>query len=331
MTVAVSALQAAFYRISGYSGEHSWGEGYPTRPVAPQEASGRIPEPSPCRLLPESLEDPAEGQSGHREHVRQLLSKLGQGLSKCLTSSHVCLHLTLSLQIILVLCRKRGPCKYIIFQCHGLSIEGFVLPSSTTREVREPRLLNACVFLQFCNYPFFLYFIPSLLSWTEWHLQMTPGEIKFSVHVETVLNRVPQPEYRQLLVEAILVLTMLADVDIASIGSIIHVEKIVQLANDMFCKDQVSGHIRRHLGLIFVIDNRLSVPSPPDWPGSRGAHPGEGPVHRNLQAVVRQRPQWPLWKHDLPHQGRGGVCAGLLAQRVVCSAVRWRSPKWSKS
>lgn len=68
---------------------------------------------------------------------------------------------------------------------------------------------------------------------------MTPGEIKFSVHVETVLNRVPQPEYRQLLVEAILVLTMLADVDIQSIGSIIHVEKIVHVANDMFYKDQV--------------------------------------------------------------------------------------------
>ncbi|XP_044039663.1 phosphorylase b kinase regulatory subunit alpha, skeletal muscle isoform isoform X3 [Siniperca chuatsi] len=89
----------------------------------------------------------------------------------------------------------------ILQKCHGLSIEGFVLPSSTTRE-------------------------------------MTPGEIKFSVHVETVLNRVPQPEYRQLLVEAILVLTMLADVEIPSIGSIIHVEKIVHIANDMFYKDQ---------------------------------------------------------------------------------------------
>ena len=72
---------------------------------------------------------------------------------------------------------------------------------------------------------------------------MTPGEIKFSVHVETVLNRVPQPEYRQLLVEAILVLTMLADVDIPTIGSIIHVDKIVQLANDMFHKDQVSSNV----------------------------------------------------------------------------------------
>lgn len=79
---------------------------------------------------------------------------------------------------------------------------------------------------------------------------MTPGEIKFSVHVETVLNRVPQPEYRQLLVEAILVLTMLADVDIQSIGSIIHVEKIVHLANDMFYKDQVRTASSRSQDLV---------------------------------------------------------------------------------
>ncbi|XP_062240375.1 phosphorylase b kinase regulatory subunit alpha, skeletal muscle isoform isoform X2 [Platichthys flesus] len=98
----------------------------------------------------------------------------------------------------------------ILQKCHGLSIEGFVLPSSTTRE-------------------------------------MTPGEIKFAVHVETVLNRVPQPEYRQLLVEAILVLTMLADVEIQSIGSIIHIEKIVHLANDMFYKDQMDLGASEHI------------------------------------------------------------------------------------
>lgn len=69
---------------------------------------------------------------------------------------------------------------------------------------------------------------------------MTPGEIKFAVHVETVLNRVPQPEYRQLLVETILVLTMLSEVKIQSIGGIIHVDKIVQMANNLFFKDQVS-------------------------------------------------------------------------------------------
>ncbi|XP_069320152.1 phosphorylase b kinase regulatory subunit alpha, skeletal muscle isoform isoform X5 [Eulemur rufifrons] len=89
----------------------------------------------------------------------------------------------------------------VLQKCHGLSVEGFVLPSSTTRE-------------------------------------MTPGEIKFSVHVESVLNRVPQPEYRQLLVEAILVLTMLADIEIHSIGSIIAVEKIVHIANELFLQEQ---------------------------------------------------------------------------------------------
>uniref|UniRef100_A0A452TDL7 Phosphorylase b kinase regulatory subunit n=1 Tax=Ursus maritimus TaxID=29073 RepID=A0A452TDL7_URSMA len=68
--------------------------------------------------------------------------------------------------------------------------------------------------------------------------KMTPGEIKFSVHVESVLNRVPQPEYRQLLVEAILVLTMMADIEIHSIGSIIAVEKIVHIANDLFLQEQ---------------------------------------------------------------------------------------------
>ncbi|XP_066437037.1 phosphorylase b kinase regulatory subunit alpha, skeletal muscle isoform isoform X2 [Eleutherodactylus coqui] len=89
----------------------------------------------------------------------------------------------------------------ILQKCHGLSIEGYVLPSSSTRE-------------------------------------MTPGELKFFAHVESVLNHVPQPEYRQLLVEAILVLTILADVEIQSVGGIIHVEQIVHTANDLFCQEQ---------------------------------------------------------------------------------------------
>ncbi|XP_043929002.1 phosphorylase b kinase regulatory subunit alpha, liver isoform isoform X2 [Protopterus annectens] len=89
----------------------------------------------------------------------------------------------------------------ILQKCHGLSIAGYVLPSSTTKE-------------------------------------MTAGEIKFALHVESVLNHVPQPEYRQLLVEAILVLTILADMEVNSIGGIIHVERIVDMANDMFLQDQ---------------------------------------------------------------------------------------------
>ncbi|KAK2869188.1 hypothetical protein Q7C36_001059 [Tachysurus vachellii] len=92
----------------------------------------------------------------------------------------------------------------ILQKCHGLSIAGYVLPSSTTSE-------------------------------------MTEGEIKFAVHVESVLNHVPQPEYRQLLVEAIMVLTLVADMEIPSIGGIIHIDRIVQMANELFLQDQKSS------------------------------------------------------------------------------------------
>ncbi|CAN9507182.1 unnamed protein product [Ophioblennius macclurei] len=91
----------------------------------------------------------------------------------------------------------------ILQKCHGLSIDGYVLPSSTTRE-------------------------------------MTAGEIKFAVQVESVLNHVPQPEYRQLLVETVMVLGLVADVDVDSIGGIILVDRILHLANDLFLADQKS-------------------------------------------------------------------------------------------
>ena len=69
--------------------------------------------------------------------------------------------------------------------------------------------------------------------------QMTEGEIKFAVQVESVLNHVPQPEYRQLLVEALMILGLLADVGVANIGGIIHVDRILHMANDLFLTDQV--------------------------------------------------------------------------------------------
>ncbi|XP_014111973.1 PREDICTED: phosphorylase b kinase regulatory subunit alpha, skeletal muscle isoform isoform X2 [Pseudopodoces humilis] len=98
----------------------------------------------------------------------------------------------------------------VLQKCHGLSVEGFVLPSSTTRE-------------------------------------MTPGEMKFAVHVESVLNRVPQPEYRQLLVETILVLTMLVDMEVHTIGGIIAVEKILHIANDLFYEEQKALGADEHM------------------------------------------------------------------------------------
>ncbi|XP_030582000.1 phosphorylase b kinase regulatory subunit alpha, liver isoform isoform X2 [Archocentrus centrarchus] len=91
----------------------------------------------------------------------------------------------------------------ILQKCHGLSIDGYVLPSSTTRE-------------------------------------MTAGEIKFAVQVESVLNHVPQPEYRQLLVETVMVLGLISDVDVDNIGGIILVDRVLHLANDLFLSDQKS-------------------------------------------------------------------------------------------
>lgn len=70
---------------------------------------------------------------------------------------------------------------------------------------------------------------------------MTAGEIKFAVQVESVLNHVPQPEYRQLLVETLMVLALLADVDVDAIGGVVHVDRILHAANDMFLTDQVRG------------------------------------------------------------------------------------------
>lgn len=72
--------------------------------------------------------------------------------------------------------------------------------------------------------------------------QMTPGEFKFALHVEMVLNRIPQPEYRQLMVEALMVLTLLTENDNSklSFSTLIYVDKIVQTANAIYLKDQVS-------------------------------------------------------------------------------------------
>lgn len=70
---------------------------------------------------------------------------------------------------------------------------------------------------------------------------MTSGELKFALAVETVLNCIPQPEYRQLVVEALMVLTLIAERNfVSTLGDIIVVENIVHKANQIFLEDQVS-------------------------------------------------------------------------------------------
>lgn len=70
---------------------------------------------------------------------------------------------------------------------------------------------------------------------------MTSGEFKFALQVERVLNMIPQPEYRQLMVEALMVTTLLVEGDcrINLSGMVIHIDRIVHVANDIFIKEQV--------------------------------------------------------------------------------------------
>ncbi|XP_077778597.1 phosphorylase b kinase regulatory subunit alpha, skeletal muscle isoform-like isoform X3 [Podarcis muralis] len=89
----------------------------------------------------------------------------------------------------------------VLQKCHGLSIGGFVLPSSATQE-------------------------------------MTPGEIKFAVGVESALNKIPQPEYRQLCVETIWVLTLLAEVDFDGAGRLVSIDDIIKMADEAFRQEQ---------------------------------------------------------------------------------------------
>ncbi|XP_032668073.1 probable phosphorylase b kinase regulatory subunit alpha isoform X1 [Odontomachus brunneus] len=91
----------------------------------------------------------------------------------------------------------------VLERCQGLAIEGRVLPQNLTQE-------------------------------------MTSGELKFALAVETVLNTIPQPEYRQLVVEALMVLTLVTEHNIvASLGGLIAVEHLVHKANAIFLEDQM--------------------------------------------------------------------------------------------
>lgn len=68
---------------------------------------------------------------------------------------------------------------------------------------------------------------------------MTPGELKFALEVETALNTIPQPEYRQLVVEALMVLTLVTEHNMVSnLGDIICVEHLVHKANQIFLDEQ---------------------------------------------------------------------------------------------
>ncbi|XP_013379193.1 probable phosphorylase b kinase regulatory subunit alpha [Lingula anatina] len=92
----------------------------------------------------------------------------------------------------------------VLERSHGISIDGHILPQNLTRE-------------------------------------MTPGEFKFAIQVETAFNRIPQPEYRQLMVEAMMVLCLIVEQDTQAkinLSFVIPIDRIVNEANDIFIQDQ---------------------------------------------------------------------------------------------
>ena len=69
---------------------------------------------------------------------------------------------------------------------------------------------------------------------------MTPNELKFAICVETALNRIPHPEFRQLIVEALMVLGKVVELEpIQTLGGIIDMNFVVHQANELFLQDQV--------------------------------------------------------------------------------------------
>ena len=68
---------------------------------------------------------------------------------------------------------------------------------------------------------------------------MTKEEPKFALLVEEALNRIPEPEYRQLIVESCMLIVMLAEKEpYFYLNEIITIDRIVERANVMFLQDQ---------------------------------------------------------------------------------------------
>lgn len=72
--------------------------------------------------------------------------------------------------------------------------------------------------------------------------QMTPGELKFALLLENHLNSLPDPEYRQLVVECLMVISLVATSSPQPMfGGTLVVEHIIHHARHLFLQDQVGG------------------------------------------------------------------------------------------
>ena len=70
--------------------------------------------------------------------------------------------------------------------------------------------------------------------------KMTKEELKFALLVEESLNCIAEPEYRQLIVEACMLMTMLSCVEMKfHLNEIIVIDNIVERANALFLAEQI--------------------------------------------------------------------------------------------
>ena len=74
---------------------------------------------------------------------------------------------------------------------------------------------------------------------------MTDGELKFALHVEAALNCIPEPEYRQLIVEALLSLSLLSTLSEGHhppcLNTTILVDEVVKKSYSLYKEEQVNA------------------------------------------------------------------------------------------
>lgn len=90
---------------------------------------------------------------------------------------------------------------------------------------------------------------------------MTKEEPKFALLVEEALNRIPEPEYRQLIVESCMLIVILAEKEPNFyLNELIHIDRIVEKANQTFLQEQTKSNG----------DATLCCASGKKCPGARG-------------------------------------------------------------
>lgn len=70
--------------------------------------------------------------------------------------------------------------------------------------------------------------------------QMTAKELKFALCVEGALNRIPEPEYRQLIVEALMVMALVVEnYPDQPLWDTVDVDDLVYEGHKIYLKEQV--------------------------------------------------------------------------------------------